>query len=228
MNWDGILSLLIACMEFLLFANLLFFSEKNKSNVLAMIIIFVLAVYQSVEYMICGLDIKSSFLAYLAFADISLLPPLNLVFVLSYLFKDDKKLYLLFLPAAFFIVYYAVVIEQFEVVRCTVLYAAYNYPLGTVFGVFYYSLIAVSFIVLAFTFFNGAAANKKKTIGLLLAGHFLIMLPVIAGFIFKYSGNDYLINIIESIMCKFAFGYAICLALFILNNKSGTDERNYS
>ncbi len=223
-NWDGIISLLIACMEFLLLANLMFFSEKNKTNVIAMFTILVLALYQSFEYAICGLEYNSSFMAYLAFADISLLPPLNLILVLSLLFRINKKFYLLFLPAAFFIIYYAVVIEQFEVVRCTVVYATYNYPLGDLYGFFYYMPILISFLILL----KKREALDKKQFYRLLIAHLFITIPVAVGFTLLYLGFPTLIASMESILCKFAFGYAICLALFILNNKSGTDERNHT
>jgi len=33
-----------------------------------------------------------------------------------------------------------------------------------------------------------------------------------------------MLNSVESIMCKFAFGYVLCLTFFALNNKEGNDE----
>jgi len=41
-----------------------------------------------------------------------------------------------------------------------------------------------------------------------------------------FSGNHYLIAKIESVMCKFAFFYAVCLSIAVLYNSKGKDERN--
>jgi hypothetical protein len=215
-NWDGIASLFIACIEILLLVNLLIFSEKNRINILIYIIVALLSGYQVFEFLICSLGIDSSFTAYLAFADISFLSPLNLLLILFIIKSDSKLNYLLFLPAIFFVFYYLLMVEKFAVVQCTVFYATYNYPLGDLYGFFYYLPVLLSFLFLM---------KKKKKINskqfsILLFAHLFIMIPVIAGFSLLYLNLPGLVKSMESILCKFAFGYAVALSIFCIRNKS--------
>ncbi len=218
-NLDGIFSLLIACIELVLLINLLIFTDKNKENSLIYITITLLAGYQAFEFLICSLGMKSSSIAYIAFVDISFLPPLNFILVFSFLNIKSILKNLIFLPALFFIVYYSFIIERFQVVKCTVLYATYSYPLGTLYGLCYYLPLFITFILL-----YRRLGNKKvhyvNQLKILLTGHYFIIIPVIASFILFLLNLPGFVNSIESILCKFAFGYAIALSFFALNNKS--------
>ncbi len=228
-GWDGILSLLIACIEIILLANLLIFAEKNYINKLAIVLISVLAVYQVIEFVICFFDLKTSFAAYLAFVDISFLPPLNLVLIINFLNADKKYNKLFFLPPLFFTVYYAIVLNNFEVVKCTVLYASYSYPLGTLYGIFYYLPILASILLLLKNIGNRKQRTIKAKSIILLTGLIAVSIPVITGFILLlFFNNAGLISVIESIMCKLAVVYAFCLSYFILINKASKYERNNS
>src|SRR3990172_2869249 len=100
-NWNGIISLLIASLELIFLINLLIFAEKNKLNLLVISIMFLLFGYQAIEYFICGIGLSSSFMAYLAFVDITFLPPLNLLFVLSLFGNKSKLVPVIFLPEVF-------------------------------------------------------------------------------------------------------------------------------
>ena len=91
-NWNGIGSLLIACVEIILLINLFIFAEKNKFNKTAMLIIFVLMIYQSLEFLMCQIGLDFSFMPYLAFVDIIFLPPLIIV-LLSRLYNHENKLF---------------------------------------------------------------------------------------------------------------------------------------
>jgi len=134
---------------------------------------------------------------------------------------------LIFLPAISFIIYYSFVVKDFAVTSCTVLYATYSYPLGDLYGFFYYLPVLISTIILIRTTIK---SSDKKTLYIskvLLIGNIIISIPVIAGFILMFTGNHYLIAKIESIMCKFALGYAICLAIVSLfNSNKNKDEEN--
>jgi hypothetical protein len=214
-NWNGIVSLFIACIEILLLVNLLIFSEKNRINVIIYFIIALLTAYQLSEYLICGLGLDSSEVAYLAFADISFLPPLNLLLILVVFGIHSKFKYLIFIPPIFFLIYYYLTIEQFAVVQCTVLYATYNYPMGDLYGLFYYLPLVVSLIILIW---KKGKIVKQKFI-LLFSAHLFIVVPVAAGFILLYLDSPGLVKSMESILCKFAFGYAVALSILCLNNK---------
>ena len=78
MNLDGIISLLIACIELVYIVNLLIFAEKNSVNKLIIGIVTLLFGYQFIEFLICFVGLQNQIFIYLAFLDISLLPPLGL------------------------------------------------------------------------------------------------------------------------------------------------------
>jgi hypothetical protein len=225
-NWDGLGSLLIACVEFILLVNLVIFASKSKLNKLAMMLIFNLMTYQLLEFLMCQEGLSSSLMAYFGFAVISLLPPLNFILVAELYYIKSKTLKLIFIPSLAFILYYPFVLDQFMVTSCAVLYATYNYPLGDLYGLFYYTPI----LVVMFLLIRGIKKGKdKKTIFIskvLLTGNIIISIPVAAAFILMATGNYYFIAKIESIMCKFAFAYALCLGVVCLYNSKRKNERN--
>ena len=225
-NWDRLGSLLIACIEFILLVNLVIFTAKSKLNKLAMMLIFILMTYQLLEFFMCQVGLSSSLMAYFGFAVISLLPPFNFILVAELYNFKSKALYLVFLPSAAFILYYPFVLEQFTVTSCAVLYATYNYPLGDLYGFFYYTPILAVIVLLL----RGIKKEKEKESlfisKILLAGNIIISIPVVGAFILIATGNYYLIVKMESIMCKFAFVYALCLSIVCLYNSKNKDERN--
>ena len=225
-NWDGLGSLLIACIEFIILINLIIFASKNKFNKLAMMLIIILMTYQLLEFLMCQAGLDSSSMAYFAFAVISLLPPFNFILVAELYNFKSKVISLIFLPAVTFIIYYLFVIDQFTVTSCAVLYATYNYPLGDLYGLFYYAPVIAVIVLLV----RGIKEGKdKKTLFIskvLLAGNIIISLPTAIAFILLATGDYYLIAKIESIMCKFAFVYALCLSIVCLYNSKRKDERN--
>ena len=225
-NWNGLGSLLIACVELILIINLLVFAEKNRFNKTAMLIIFVLMIYQSLEFFMCQVGLDFPFMPYLAFVDIIFLPPLIIVLLSRLYDYENKFLNLVFLPATLFIIYYTIVIDKFVVTSCTVLYASYSYPLGDLYGVFYYSPVLIATIILIKKISQQTDKKTLKISKILLTGNIIISFPVIIGFILMFTGNHYLIAKIESVMCKFAFFYAVCLSIAVLYNSIGKDERD--
>lgn len=224
-EWNGIISLLFACIELVLLINVLIFAEKNRYNIIAAIIIFLLLTYQAVEYLMCGAGLQSSIFPYLAFADISLLPPFSVLLTLELKKSAIKKFSIIFfLPAISFIIYYAIVIDQFAVTSCSVLYAVYNYPLGDLYGFFYYSIFLISVFILISLLKSNDKKVKKISI-ILLSSSLFISLPVLTGFILKAFGSYSLLSMMESVMCKFALVYAICLAASTLINSRSMNER---
>ena len=227
MNWNGTVSLLIACFEFLLLFNLLVFAKKNRLNKIAIIMIAVLAAYQTMEFLMCQVELQSSFFPYFAFVIISFLPPLNLILTLSLTRTLNLYGVLVFAPAILFSIYYTFIIPEFAVTRCTVLYATYHYPLGDLFGFFYYLPILITIILLAL-FIRKEDDKKKRLIGkVLLFGAVFISIPPLLGFSLMFAGSYAVISAIESVMCKFAFVYALCLSFVCIYNSPFKDERNY-
>jgi hypothetical protein len=229
-TWNGIISLLVACLEFLLLFNLIVFIPKNRVNVIAMLMITLLAAYQTMEFLMCQVGLKDSIYPYLAFVIIGFLPPMNLLLTITLTNNINlkKKTYLIFIPALAFSVYYLFVIPEFAVTSCAVLYASYHYPLGDLFGAFYYLPILIS-IFLLIKFIPKTDDKKQKIISeVLLFGAIFISLPSLLGFTLVFTAGNYsIISSIESIMCKFAFIYAVCLSFICLYNSPFNDERNY-
>jgi hypothetical protein len=218
-NWDGIVSLFLACLELIFLINLLIFAEKNRLNWIAIAIVILLLGYQTIEYLICGIGLSSSFMAYLAFIDITFLPPLNLLFVLTLLEKKNKYIPLIFLPAILFALYYSFVVSEFAAIKCTVLYATYNYPLGDLYGFFYYSPLLISFILILMRLKLENEHTFLKHLKYLMYGHLSLVIPVAAAFILLAFDFPGLRDSIESILCKFAFLYCLSLVYFALSNK---------
>jgi len=226
MNWNGIVSLFIFCIELILLLNVIYFSRKSKAPNTGAYIIALLAGYQLLEFLMCGLNLQYPVFPFLAFADISFLPVLGLIFVLELLNKKVLPKILFFIPAILFIIYYLFVIERFAVVSCTVLYASFNYPHGTLYGAYYYLPIVIQ-IILLISGLKNYPAGRKKDIQILLAGNLIVAAPVAAAFLMHSTGNYFLLSIIESVMCKFALVLAFCYAYVTLNNsRERSVERN--
>jgi len=227
-NWNGIGSLLIACVELIFLINLLIFAEKNKFNRTAMLLIFILMVYQTLEFFMCQIGLDFPFMPYLAFVDIIFLPPLIIVLISRLYSYENKFLNLVFLPAIVFIIYYTIVIDKFVVTSCTVLYATYSFPLGDLYGTFYYLPIIITTIILIKKISHETDKKILKISKILLFGNFFISIPIIIALVMRFAGSYYLIAMIESVMCKFAFFYVVCLSIVMLYNSNRKDERDNS
>lgn len=216
LNLNGSISLLFAIIEFILILILIKKAARNRVNILSIVLLILLFLYQTLEFLICGIGLNSSFIVYLAFLDIGFLPPLALYIVLLYWNNESKLYYILFLPALLFGIYYPTVIDKFEAARCTVAYAEYNYPLGFLYGIFYYLPILILIIFLIFKIRTSDNKNKKYLSKLLLWGYLIAFVPSVL--ITRLIPG--MLEAVESILCKFAFILAIFTVYFVLKNKS--------
>ena len=218
-NWNGFVSLLIAAVEFILLCVVLLHLRNKKENILAAVLIFLLMVYQFLESLICYFNVSSSFVAFLAFADITFLPPTGLILAWTIWGNTVKKNYLVYLPALFFLVYYSLTIDMFVVNTCTVFYASYSYPLGESYGFFYYAPVVITIFYLREKVKDNPGILKSKLSGILVFAYVFISIPVAAGFILRSFGDSFVLSVIESVMCKFALSLALALTYFVMNNK---------
>jgi hypothetical protein len=108
-----------------------------------------------------------------------------------------------------------------------VFYATYNYPLGFLYGVFYYTPIFISFLLLLYRFKNLFDKKLRNQIRILLLGFIFILTPPLIGFALRAFGMSELSRSMESVLCKFAFFYAIAISVFSLITSKFKDERNY-
>jgi len=213
---NGIVSFIFALVEFSLIIYVNRNSTKNKTNNLLFILLILLSIYQFFEFLICGLDLRFPWITYLAFVTITFMPPLGLYAVLNFAGYKNKWLALLFLPALFFTVYYLIVLNEFEVLKCTPVYAAYNYPLGFLYGFFYYLPILAVIIITLVKYKTVKVNNIRSLWKILFAGYSVTFIP---GFIFTRLFDEMLFAV-ESILCKFAFILVWFLVYFIKSNNS--------
>lgn len=218
---DGIVSLLIACIEIIYSINLLIFAEKNSVNKLVIGIITLLFGYQFIEFLICNVGLQKQIFIYLAFLDITLLPPLSLYTVLRFSARESQFGKLVFIPALFFIVYYPFVLDQFAVTKCTVLYASYHYPLGELYGIFYYLPIIFSIIILNKKWGAETGVLQKSLTRTFLFGFLFTFIP---SMILAIAIPAFL-TAVESLLCKLAFVFASFLFYFTLKNKHNIERK---
>ncbi len=219
-DYPGIISLFIACLEIVFFINLLIFAEKNRENILIIFVIILLFGYQFMEFLMCYSQSYSHILVYFSFVIISFLPPLILFLVLTIKKVNNRLRFLLFLPAVSLLVYYLFVMTGFEITTCTVLFVAYEMPLGDLYGVVYYSPIIISLYLLSKMVRNPIFVDKKINLLIMLWGLLLTFVPValiIALF-------PFLIDYVESFFCKAASIIAFTLTIYAMRNSSKVKE----
>jgi len=168
----------------------------------------------------CYFDNYSNTLVYIAFFIISFLPPLVLLLVLTFYKVESKLKFLIFLPIVLLLFYYIFVLNGFEITRCTILFVAYEMPLGDLYGVIYYSPILLSIIILFKMINNPIFINKKLNFQIVLGGILLAFIPValiIALF-------PFLIDYVESFFCKAASLIALTLTIYAMRNNNKINE----
>lgn len=216
MNLDGLISLFIACIELVYIINLLIFAEKNTVNKFVIGLVIVLFGYQFIEFLICFVGLQKQIFIYLAFLDISLLPPLGLYTALLFAGKLKGYHKFVFVPALFFILYYPFVLDQFVVAKCTVLYASYHYPLGELYGTFYYLPIIATMIILNKKWGADTDPKQKALTRLFFFGYIFTFIPAM---IFAIFFTTFIFSV-ESLLCKIAFVFATFLTIFALKNRT--------
>jgi len=219
-DYSGIISLFIACIEIVFLINLLIFSEKNRENKLIITIIVLLFGYQFMEFLMCYSENYSHILVYFSFLIISFLPPFVLTLVLTIKKITNRLNLLIFLPAIALLIYYLFVITGFEITTCTVLFAAYEMPLGDLYGVVYYSPVIISIYLLSKMVYNPNYKEKRINLLIMLWGLLLAFIPValiIALF-------PFLIDYVESFFCKAASIIAVTLTIYAMRNSSKFEE----
>ncbi len=224
---DGTVSFYLSILEFILFAVTLSQRKKHPSILIAALMIIFLAGYQLCETLMCRFGLAGHLIPYLALLDISFLPPLSLF--LAYRFWEVKSNvpYIFFLPIMFFIIFYGIQMENMQIVKCTPFFAMYHYPLGDLYGFFYYAPVILTMI-----FFGKKIRNEKFTLRrsfavIILGSYIFISVPVLTAFIAKANGNIVLLSAVESMMCKSASVLAIVLtyvARHIQTDRMWTNE----
>ncbi len=223
---NGVLSFYLAVIEFALLAVLLKDRKKHNAIPIAGLIVFFLAGYQLSEAIMCRFGYPGQILPYIAITDISCLPPLVLVFTCRFWDNNSRVPYLLFIPVAFFAVYYGVNIDKMALTRCTPFYAMYHYPLGDLYGFFYYLPILLSMISFKNKIRDDKNREHQKLGQIFLASLAFTAIPVVIAFASKAAGNAELLKSVESVMCKSAV--VLAAALTYIANRLSEDVSDLS
>ncbi len=91
---NGLLSLIFAITELVIILFVFIRAEKNQINVLSIGLMCLLFSYQFVEFLICGLDFRTSLFAYFALLAVTFMPPLSL-FISLRLWNYSNQPYIL-------------------------------------------------------------------------------------------------------------------------------------
>ena len=215
-NIDGLVSLFLACVEVVLLVNILIFAKNDRINKLIVGIVSLLFSYQFMEFFMCYTHNYSSMLVYISFIIISFLPPLllNLTLVINNI--KSKFIILIYLPIFILLSYYLLVVSGFEITSCSLLFAAYEMPLGDLYGVIYYSPIIISIYILIKMINTPNLIAQKTNLVIVLSGILLAFVPValiIAMF-------PVLLDYVESFFCKTASIIAITLTIYSIRRNN--------
>ena len=217
-NIQGLISLFLACVELVLLINLFIFAEKNGVNKKIIGLVGLLLGYQLFEFVICYFGVEANHIVYLAFVVISFLPPLLLNLVMT--IRNDKVSIrrIIFTPIILLLLYFTLIIPEFVVTRCTILFAAYDIPLPDLYGFLYYSPVLTTIILLFKMIRNEKYQKQKTNLIILNTGIVLTFIPTEIIILLFPS----LIEFVESFLCKSASIMALTLTVFAMRNK---DER---
>ena len=215
-NFNGLLSLIFALIELVIILFVFFRAEKSKINLLSIYLMCLLFAYQFIEFLICGLDFRTSLFAYFALLAVTFMPPLSLFITIRLLGYNSRLYTLIFLPAIFVSIYYLFVVSQFVVTNCTVVYAIYNYPLGFLYGLFYYIPVLATMLILGYHSYSNKIRTKTNLSKILFWGYTITFIP---GFIFTRVVPG-MLEAAESILCSFAFILFLFISYFVLKNRN--------
>ncbi len=215
-NFPGIISLFLACVESVLLINLFIFAEKNGVNKKIIGLVGLLFIYQFFEFMICYFEVDSNLMVYFAFITISFLPPLLFDLILTLRGENSFIRKLIFIPVSLLLLYFTLIISEFVVTRCTLMFAAYDIPLPDLYGVLYYSPVLISIILLFGMIKNEKYQKQKSNLIILNTGIVLTFIPTEVIILLFPS----LIEFIESFLCKSASIMALTLTVFAMRNRN--------
>ncbi len=164
------------------------------------------------EFLMC-IGVNPNIIGRMGLVAITFLPPLG-VLLTSYVTNLKHWINWSGIPFAIGLsVYYIIVPNAFTLQTCNPFYAVYTYPLGNLYGIFYFGYIfwALILIVIAWIF-NRKRVRKfsNKNAILVLVGYISFLLPMAITVVIDFSTS----SAIPSIMCKYALLLAITLFVF--------------
>jgi hypothetical protein len=164
------------------------------------------------EFLMC-IGIDPNIIGRMGLVAITFLPPLGILLT-SYI--CDLKHWINWSGIVFAVglsIFYSVVPDAFTELTCNPFYATYSYPLGNVYGIFYFGYIAWAFILIIIAAIRNKSQSRtalnKKGIYVLI-GYLSFLIPMGLTILIDYTT----LSALESIMCKYAILLAVTLFLF--------------
>jgi hypothetical protein len=209
---DGLLSLIFFIIEF---GFLIIIVVKNRNHpqfIWIILLMIFLQLYQLMEFLLC-IGIDANIVGRLGLVAITFLPPLG-VLLTSYACNLRHWINWSGLIIGIGLsLFYAIIPDAFTFQTCNPFYATYAYPLGNVYGIFYFGYIGWAFVLIIISLIRNRkthAKNENKKAIFVLIGYLSFLLPMGLTLIIDTST----INALESIMCKYAILLATTLLFF--------------
>lgn len=219
-NFNGIIALLVACLELVLILNMLIFSEKNRLNILFIFLVLLLMFDQMFEFIICYFGQSGSGLIMVKFIALSFIPAVLMQTAFEILPGREKFTPLLYLPSLAFSAYYIIESGEFYISSCTIIFAEYQFPGKDLLGIYFYSAFIISTAVLFFT--ARKYENHRNRIIIIFAGLTIAVLPATIAFLVSSTINE----VRESLISKAAVMLALTLTYLSLKNKSSIIKKD--
>ena len=209
---DGLVSLIFFIIELGFLIFIVFKNRRHPQFVWIVLLMVFLQVYQLMEFLMC-VGVDPNIIGRLGLVSITFLPPLG-VLLASYV--TNLKHWINWsgmLCGLGLSIYYLIVPNAFSLQTCNPFYAVYTYPLGNLYGMFYFGFIGWAFTLIIIGWIvNGKKGRKElnKKATFVLIGYISFLLPMAITVVVDFSTS----SAVPSIMCKYAILLAIALLIF--------------
>ena len=209
---DGLVSLIFFIIEFGLLLFIVVKNRKHPQFVWILLIMIFLQAYQLMEFLMC-IGIDPNIIGRMGLVAITFLPPLGILLTSDIC---DLKHWINWSGIVFAVglsIYYSVVPNAFTELTCNPFYATYTYPLGNLYGVFYFGYIGWAFVLIVISVIRNKTQSRSpinKRGMFVLIGYLAFLAPM--GLTILIDTTT--IGALESIMCKYAILLAITLFIF--------------
>lgn len=206
MYTDGVLSLIFFILELGILSYVIIKNRDHPYFRWIAATLSLLLLYQLAEFLVCATG--AEIVLKLSHVIITFLPPLGYHFAVK-ITKWPKKDYLIFYLAAIgFSIRFLFVEGAVIFLDCNFVFADYDTPNIQMLYSMYYSgsmLYAIGFLVNNFR--NGDTDGDRGMMKLLIFGYLSFILPMLTTLIINRAYE----TLVTSVMCKFAFPFAIML-----------------
>lgn len=176
------------------------------------------------EFLMC-VGVSPNIIGRLGLVSITFLPPLGVLLAADVTNLKHWVNWAGFICGIALSVYYLIVPNAFNLQTCNPFYAVYTYPLGNLYGIFYFGFIGWALILIGIGWIvNGRKSRKdlNKKAALVLIGYLSFLVPMAITVVVDFSTS----SAIPSIMCKYALLLATTLLIFSFQYRRDANSEN--